>query len=264
MPFEQTLQETSEIPVRVRRSQIAGENFIVDTKFQVIHEDEDILILDKPSPLAVHPVGAYSELNLHSLLKKDKRWRDSQIRFVHRLDAETSGVICAAKTAEAARAMGIQFLEGLVEKKYRALVFGVPPHAEGIITFRLGNDSSSGFQTFRVHDELNGEEAVTRYHMIFTTGVYSCLELVPMTGRTHQLRAHLSLLGNPIVGDKIYLDLNIFKEYVLGGLNDEMLKKLKLARLALHATSLRFRHPRTNEEVQFVSQAPQFLLKVSA
>ena len=148
MPFEQALQETSEIPVRVRRSQIAGENFIVDTKFQVIHEDEDILILDKPSPLAVHPVGAYSELNLHSLLKKDKRWRDSQIRFVHRLDAETSGVICAAKTAEAARAMGIQFLEGLVEKNTARWYSACRRTRKALSLFALEMIQAPGFRHF--------------------------------------------------------------------------------------------------------------------
>jgi RluA family pseudouridine synthase len=241
---------------------MAGADFIVDTHYKVIHEDEDILILDKPSPLAVHPVGAYADLNLHSLLKKNPRWRDTQLRFVHRLDAETSGVICAAKTPEAARSLGIQFLKGRVEKKYRALVFGVPAHAEGVISFRLGYDLSSGFQTVRVRDDQNGEEAVTRYRMIFTNGAYSYLELAPLTGRTHQIRVHLALLGNPIVGDKIYMDLDIFREYVLYGLNDKMLERLKLARLALHALSLRFHHPRTDAEVEFVSQPPAFISQV--
>ena len=85
------------IPEVQRRSPLS-DNFVVDTNFSVIHEDEDLLILDKPAPLAVHPVGAYQDLNLHSLLRKDPRWADRSLRFVHRLDAETSGVICAAKT----------------------------------------------------------------------------------------------------------------------------------------------------------------------
>ena len=87
-------------------------------------------------------------------------------------------------------------------------------------------------------------------------------KLKPLTGKTHQIRAHLSLYGVPIVGDKIYNDLNIFREYVLNGLNDAMLERLKLPRMALHATSLAFRHPRTQERVTFTSQCPPFALQV--
>ncbi len=238
-------------------------NFYIATDFSVIHEDEDILVLEKPSPIAVHAVGVYAELNLHTLLKKDPRWIDCDIRFAHRLDAETSGVLVAAKTAEAARFLGIEFLNGRVLKKYRALVFGVPPHAEGQIDFRLGTDMSSGFQTVRVRDDVNGEEAHTRYRLIFTDGHYSLLELEPLTGRTHQIRVHLALLGTPIVGDKIYNDLNIFREYVMFGLNDAMLERIKLPRMALHATSLELRHPRTKERVEFLSKAPAFFTQVS-
>ena len=238
------------------------QNFFIATDFGVIHEDEDILVLDKPAPLAVHAVGAYAETNLHSLLKKDARWCDTDIRFVHRLDAETSGVVCAAKTEQAARFLGLEFLKGRVEKKYRALVLGMPPHGEGVIDFRLGIDASSGFQTVRVRDDLKGEEARTRYRLIFTTGVYSFLEVEPLTGKTHQIRAHLSLLGNPIVGDKIYNDLNIFREYVLFGLCDAMLERLKLPRMALHATRLMFRHPRTLQRVEYASTPPPFLKQV--
>lgn len=237
-------------------------NIFIATDFGVIHEDDDILVLEKPAPLAVHPVGAYAETNLHSLLKKDPRWQKSDVRFVHRLDAETSGVILAAKNAGAARFLGLEFLHGRVLKEYRALVHGMPPHAEGEIDFRLGADSSSGFQTVRVRDDLKGEECHTRYRLIYTDGRYSFLEVVPLSGRTHQIRAHLALLGNPIVGDKIYIDLNIFREYVLFGMNEAMLERLKLPRMALHATRLVFRHPGTKERVEYRSPPPPFMTQV--
>lgn len=246
---------------RLRRNP-ESENFLVSTDFGLIHEDDDLLVFEKPAPLAVHPVGVYAHLNLHSLVKKDPRWQNTSVRFVHRLDAETSGVICAAKNEDAARFLGIEFLNGRVHKKYRALVFGVPQRGEGVIEYNLGYDSSSGFQTVRVRDDLHGEQAVTRFQVMFTDGRYSFVELEPLTGRTHQIRAHLALIGHPIVGDKIYNDLNIFREYVGSGLTDEMLERLKLPRMALHATSLRFRHPRTGEEVEFQSKPPAFILQL--
>jgi RluA family pseudouridine synthase len=238
------------------------QNFHISTDFSVIHEDDDILVIEKPAPLAVHAVGAYAEMNLHSILKRDMRWQESDVRFVHRLDAETSGVILAAKHEAAARFMGLEFLNQRVAKTYRALVHGVPPHAEGEITHRLGTDASSGFQTVRVRDDKNGEDAHTRYRLVYTDGRYSMLELVPLTGRTHQIRAHLSMLGNPIVGDKIYNDLNIFREYVISGMNEAMLDKMKLRRMALHATRLVFRHPGTKEHSEFRSPCPAFLSQV--
>lgn len=241
---------------------IDRENFIIDTAFRVIHEDDEILVLDKPAPLAVHPVGAYSELNLHSLIIKDPRWENTSIRFVHRLDAETSGVIMAAKTPEAARFLGIEFLNSRVEKKYEALVFGHPDPEEGEIHFKLGYDMGSGFQTVRVRDDEAGEESLTHYRILYEQGSYARVELIPHSGRTHQLRAHMALLGYPMVGDKIYIDLNIFREYVMNGLNDTMLHVLKTPRLALHATYLRFHHPRTREWMVCESAAPQFFKEV--
>ena len=251
------------------RERIHAADFFIDTNFRVIHEDEAILVVDKPAPLAVHPVGSYADMNLHSLLKKDPRWEDTKLHFCHRLDAETSGVILIAKNHDAARFIGKEFLASRVNKKYKALVFGRPKIAEGDINFPLGHDESSGFQTVRIVDEVNGEEAKTRYRVLETHervdlpgSFYSYLELEPLTGRTHQLRAHLAFMGCPIVGDKIYIDLTIFQRYVVKGLEEDMLQKLKLPRLALHATSLSFIHPLHKERVEYKSEAPDFLKDV--
>lgn len=222
-----------------------SDSFYVDTQYRLIHEDAEILVIDKPAPLAVHAVGAYKELNLQTLLQNDPRFADVPIKTVHRLDAETSGVLIIAKTYEAARFLGMEFAEGRVRKTYEAIVFGRPENPSGDITHRLGYDKSSGFQTVRIRDEENGEDAHTRYELIGSSSAYSRLRLIPLTGRTHQLRAHLALLGHPIVGDKIYVDLNLFARYVSGGLDPDLLERLKLPRLALHASEAAFIHPGT-------------------
>jgi RluA family pseudouridine synthase len=240
------------------RRTAASPSFYINTNFGILHEDGDYLVVDKPSPLAVYPIGAYAELNLHTLLKKDPRWTEAKLHFTHRLDAETSGVILIAKTPEAARFAGIEFLNSRVHKKYNALVFGEPANEAGEIDLPLGKDASSGFQTIRIVDREKGEKALTRYRVLWTRCGYSYLEVEPVTGRTHQIRAHLSFIGHPIVGDKIYVDTQIFVRYVKNGLDEEMLSRLKLPRLALHASELSIRHPKTRQMTVFRSGPPDF------
>ncbi|HTL70013.1 MAG TPA: RluA family pseudouridine synthase [Candidatus Eisenbacteria bacterium] len=240
------------------RERVKSADFYIDTRFGILHEDADFLAVDKPAPLAVHPVGSYFDLNLHTLLKKDPRWADAKLHFTHRLDAETSGVVLLAKTHEAARHAGIEFMNGRVKKKYHALVFGETRDAEGEIDIPLGRDHCSGFQTVRIPDPDAGEWACTRWRRLWSRGGYSWLEVEPLSGRTHQIRAHLSFIGHPIVGDKIYIDLAIFQKYVVHGMDPEMLSRLKLRRLALHATSLSMARP-GGEEMAFRSEPPDFM-----
>ncbi|MCG3175761.1 MAG: Ribosomal large subunit pseudouridine synthase A [Candidatus Omnitrophica bacterium] len=238
--------------------------YYISTDYRVIHDDADILVVDKPAPLAVYAVGAYKDVNLHALLRSDERWAASDLRFAHRLDAETSGVIVIAKSPEAARALGLQFLGGKVRKIYRALTFGTPEPGEGRIELPLGTDDSSGFQTVRILDHQKGETAVTLYRVLERRGDYAWVRLEPLTGRTHQLRAHLALIGHPIVGDKIYVDVELFRRYVIGGLDEEILRRLKLPRLALHAERIEFTHPRTHDPVGYQSDVPDFLGGIAA
>ncbi|MBP9733051.1 MAG: RluA family pseudouridine synthase [Candidatus Omnitrophica bacterium] len=238
-------------PLPVKKVFSPRKNFYVDTAFRVLHEDADLVVVDKPAPLAVHPVGMYRDLNLQSLMLKDARWAGTPVKTVHRLDAETSGVLIIAKNTAAAGHLGRQFEQGHIRKGYEAIVFGAPALPAGEIVDPLGYDKSSGFQTVRIRDVENGESAHTCYEVISCGGGYARVRLTPLTGRTHQLRAHLAILGHPIVGDKIYVDLNLFERYVRGGMDAEILERLKLPRLALHASWISFVHPTKNEAVRY-------------
>ncbi len=245
-------------------ARIQRDNFYIDTAFGAIYEDDDLLIINKPAPLAVHAVGVYKELNLNSLLLNDPRWAGVPLKLTHRLDSETSGVVVFTKHYEAARFMGKQFQEGRVEKKYDAIVFGRPANKSGDLDYPLGYDASSGFQTVRVHDAEKGEAALTHYEVVGFGADYAHLRLTPHTGRTHQLRVHMALMGHPIVGDKIYVDLELFARYVSGGLDAEILSRLKLPRLALHASELTLTHPGSKKLLRFTAALPPLLDKFIA
>lgn len=247
------------MPTSSRSNRSDAADFRIDTAYAVLHEDERVLVVDKPAPLAVYAIGAYAKINLHDLLLADPRWRGTQLRLAHRLDSETSGALVIAKDAEAARFLGFEFLEGRVSKTYRAVVFGRPAPDEGRIDLPLGKDTSGGFQTVRCHDPLGGQPASTRYRVLEPAPGFSLVEAVPLTGRTHQIRAHLALSGHPIVGDKIYVEPELFRRYVTGGWDAVLERRLLLPRLALHAASITFRHPSTLEPLTVEAPTPVLL-----
>ncbi len=232
----------------------AEEDLYVETDYKILYEDAFFLVVDKPAPLPVHPVGRFKEKNLLSLLIKDLRPGGEGLRIVNRLDSETSGVVLVARSGAMAGKLGILFEQRQVVKEYHAVVFGTPEAKEGTITASLGLDVESG-HNIRTEDP-RGETAQTDYQVLSSAGGYSLLKVMPQTGRTHQIRAHLSFLGHPIVGDKIYIDPRIFERYIHEGWQENMRPVVKAERLLLHASRLEFRHPVTGDLVKFASQIP--------
>lgn len=226
----------------------------VETGYQILWEDGFFLVVDKPVPLPVHAVGRFKEKNLLSLLIRDLGASPEGLRIVNRLDSETSGLVLVAKSSEAAGKLGILFEKRQVVKEYHTIVFGTPETPTGTISIALGTEVKNSHHV-RVPDP-GGEVAQTDYQVLSSAGGYSLLKVIPQTGRTHQIRAHFSFLGHPIVGDKIYIDPRIFERYIREGWLEEMRPVVKVKRLLLHSSRLEFCHPMTGGPVKFTSGIP--------
>jgi 23S rRNA pseudouridine1911/1915/1917 synthase len=215
----------------------------------VLYEDEDLLVVDKPAGLVVHPAPGHARGTLVNALLA--RYPDLPVGegnrpgIVHRLDKDTSGLIIVAKNEDARRDLQRQFKRGEVCKVYLALVEGRVEPERGVIDAPLGRDSRDRKRMAVVPH--GGREAVTEYHVLNQLGEQTLLEVRPKTGRTHQVRVHLALVGHPVVGDRIY------------GYRKQ---RLELQRQFLHAHRLGFRLPSSGKHVEVVSGLPDDLSTV--
>lgn len=170
----------------------------------VLYEDEDVIVINKPSGILTHAKGAVSdEFTVAEFMKPYVKDDTASNRpgIVHRLDRDTSGVLICAKHAEAKRFLQKQFQDRKAKKTYYALAHGTPKNPEAIIRLPIGRNPKRP-QTFSVHPA--GKAAETSYRVLSSSDRYSLIELKPLTGRTHQLRVHLGYINCPIVGDVLY------------------------------------------------------------
>lgn len=176
---------------------------IADIDLPVLYEDDDVLVVNKPSGVISHARGRYfDEPSVASFVRqKVANLTGERSGIVHRLDRATSGVMICAKNTEALSWLQKQFSDRKVQKTYVAVVFGALPTEEGMIDMPIARNPARPV-TFHVHE--SGKPSVTNYSVIGRENGYSLVELKPVTGRTHQLRVHLSQLGHPIVGDELY------------------------------------------------------------
>lgn len=216
----------------------------------LIYEDRWMVAVNKPAGLAVHPAGrTLSGTLIHRLHERYRRPGDPEQdvvpRLLHRLDRETSGVIAVGLEERFQGLVGRQFEDREVSKTYLAVVHGRPDPAEGTIDFGIGPARRSAVRLkLEARRDGSGLPALTRYRVCRSAGDLSLVELVPRTGRTHQLRVHMAALGHPLVGDKIYgPDEDLFLANLEGRLTDEGRARLVLDRHALHNFRLTLWHP---------------------
>jgi 23S rRNA pseudouridine1911/1915/1917 synthase len=236
--------------------------------FTILHEDADLIVLDKPAGLVVHPAPGNEDGTLVNALLAhcgaDLPGIGGERRpgIVHRLDKDTSGVMVVAKTQEAMTALSAAFATRDLDRAYLALAWGVPAAPRGEIEGAIGRDRLDRKRmAVRVQ---GGKAALTRYATLRSWhGGASLLECRLATGRTHQIRVHLAASGHPVVGDPVYLRrvpqaARLIAEPARGMLLD-------FPRQALHAARLGFRHPRSGAEVSFETPPPtDFLALVAA
>lgn len=174
-----------------------------DIDLPVLYEDDDCVVMNKSVGILTHSKGAFNpEPTVATFLRsRIKAMSGERAGIVHRLDRATSGVIIGAKTPEAMKWLQKQFAQRSTKKTYIAIVTGALPNGHAIIDMPIERNPKRP-QTFRVG--VNGKSAVTEYKVLKANGKLSLLELMPQTGRTHQLRVHLSNLGHPILGDELY------------------------------------------------------------
>lgn len=223
--------------------------------FGVLYEDEWILGIDKPAGLPVHPTARYHSNTLTALLKE--RFGEERPVLAHRIDSETSGVLLCAKTKDAERRLKVMFAKRRIKKIYLALVFGTPDPEQGNIEIPLGPDLDGPVRV-KMACRDDGMPALTGYRVIKKGNDASLLECAPRTGRQHQIRAHLSHIGHPILGDKMYgPDPGLFLEYIESGPDPEILARAGAPRHFLHAASVSLSHPLTGDPLTVESPLPQ-------
>jgi len=249
------------MPYRRRGHEIVAQDIPLD----IVFEDDDVLVVNKPAGMVVHPGhGNYdgtliNALSHHLGIEQSPDAEDDRMGIlVHRIDKDTSGLLAVAKNPEAQLKLAKQFFDHSIDRRYQAIVWGDVKEDEGTIEGNIGRDPNDRLR-FRVYDdEDKGKHAVTHYRVLERFGYVTLVECKLETGRTHQIRVHMTRIGHPIFCDERYGGREIRKGTIYAKYRQFIQNCFEICpRQALHAKTLGFEHPTTGEWKQFDSTLPE-------
>lgn len=221
--------------------------FPEDIPLDILYEDEDILIINKPKDMVVHPAPGHDEGTLVNAVMYHCKDALSGINgvlrpgIVHRIDKDTTGSLIVCKNDDAHRSIAEQLKEHSITRKYRAIVFGRINEDEGTIDAPIGRHPID--RKKMAVNRITGKPAVTHYRVLERFDKYTYIECQLETGRTHQIRVHMTSIGHPLVGDSVYTNAKTITQ---------------LQGQTLHAMTIGFQHPRTGEYVEFEAPLPAY------
>ncbi|WFA09430.1 RluA family pseudouridine synthase [Tissierella sp. Yu-01] len=221
--------------------EIAPEKIEID----IIYEDDDLLLINKGPNIVVHPTKSHQNNTLANGVAyyfKENNIK-KKIRFVNRLDMDTTGIVIIAKNSFAHQQMALQFENNDVEKKYLAIVQGVIKDEKGTIDKPIGREEEKSIKKIVTDD---GQEALTKFKVLERYPDATLVEVQIITGRSHQIRVHMNYIGHPIIGDTLYNEKNQF-----------------IDRQALHSYYLKARHPRTKKSIEFSAPMPYDMVNLT-
>lgn len=216
----------------------------------IIYEDENLVVLNKPAGPVVHPTDSHPKGTLANALVAKypelKEVGENPLRpgIVHRLDRDVSGLMVVARNQESFEHLKKQFKNRQVLKEYTALVHGTPPEHHGTIDLPISRSKTKPGRMAAQTQDIEAKKAETEYEVMEKYNHHTLLKVTPKTGRTHQIRVHLNAIGCPIVGDALY--------------KPRKLKLADLGRIFLHASRLKFSDPKGNKK-EFISELPKTL-----
>jgi 23S rRNA pseudouridine1911/1915/1917 synthase len=228
-------------------------NVAQDIALEIVFEDDHLLVVDKPAGMVVHPAAGNLDGTLVNALLHHCAGRLSGIGgvarpgIVHRIDKDTSGLLVVAKTDVAHEGLAKQFAKHSIDRRYQAIVAGLPNPSEGSVDAPLAR-SSANRQKMAIVADGRGKRAVTHYRVVQALKEAALVECRLETGRTHQVRVHMTSIGHPLLGDPVYGRTRI--------VHRDLLNQLDFKRQALHAAELGFVHPISKATLSFKSAVP--------